>query len=309
MKLSWMTARAWMRPGLWLATLAVCELLLQWHGWWFWMENFDRRVGWAVPVVLSILAAALWWTTAQAPTKPRAGAWGTVAFVTSAVLLTGPVLRVSEPLLKQWQAAASHSAQIHALDQDLDAKRGEVKRYQSIREQGAIGYFNLLAIARTEAHEAELKRRDLLAQPQAVSWWVWAVIGLEIAALVLLQAGAALSAIWCAQTWPGEDRPPASPQSPRRSAPLPAADHKEAAGIDDLQVKRLLHVIKAAAEGAQLSVTAWGEAQMPPIHKRDLSNLSNYFAHKSQGKAPEISKAKLAELIARFLPPEAANGR
>jgi hypothetical protein len=309
MMLSWMTARAWMRPSLWLATLAACELLLQWHGWWFWMANFDRRVGWAVPVVLSILAAALWWKTAQAPTKPRAGTWGAVAFLTSAVLLTGPVLRVSEPLLKQWQESASRSAQIHALDQDLGAKRDEVKRYQSIREQGAIGYFNLLATARSEAREAEVDRRALLAQPQVLNWWVWLVIGLEIAALVLLQGGAALSAIWCAQTWPGQDRPPTPPPAPRRLAPSPAPGGNDGASANDMQVKRLQHVIKAAADAAQLSVTAWGEAQTPRIHKRDVSNLFNFFTHKASGKAPEISKAKLAELIGRFLLLDAANGR
>jgi hypothetical protein len=40
----------------------------------------------------------------------------------------------------------------------------------------------------------------------------------------------------------------------------------------------------------------------PPIHKRDLSNLSNYFRHKRARKAPEISRAKIVHMAALLLP-------
>jgi hypothetical protein len=309
--------RRWKRPALWLFVLIASELLMQWHGWQYWMVAFDRRIGWAIPMVLSILAAALWWNFSKAETRPRAWGWGIVACCASAVLLSSPVLQVGTPVIEQWHGAKDRPGRIQALQQDLASARVDVKRYQDLRAAGVIGYFDLLREASAKATQYEKDLQALRNQPASVDWLTCTRMGLLIAALILLQAGAALAAVWLARDWP-TNLEPVRPEPLRAALGDTPPKSNLAVGarpsvitvvdVNEMQVRRLQHVIRAAAESAKLSVSAWGEAQVPKVHKRDISNLFAYFAQKNAGKRPDISKAKLTELVVRYLPLEAANG-
>lgn len=172
--------------------LLACEVLLQWHGWGFWAGNFDATAGPGLSVVLAVLAAS-WWATAawSRGWAAKAANYG-LGVTASLVLLAGPLFQVTAPLVRAQLADGERASELAGLDAAIVSREVELAKYINITETGRRGWFGLIEDTRGQISALRTRRATLAASaPEVVSEQRWVMAGLHVAALVLLQVGAA----------------------------------------------------------------------------------------------------------------------
>lgn len=208
--------------------------LLQWHGWKFW-STYVGPSGWAWSLLLEL--AALWLWVDHRRTRHL------LAFVTSLLLLAGPMYSIAEPLLDAARAGrhaqATRAVEIEALQDQVQSAEHALAIALRNSEKRA-GWAATIQQSQATLERARDALQARLARHESPAWQSAAVIVMQASALLIFQVGSVLAVRALAESRAGcgrqrgrvrSRRKPgdAAPQS--RSGPLQALqEHRVATG-------------------------------------------------------------------------------
>jgi hypothetical protein len=263
--------------------------LIQWHAIAFWSNAIDQATGWAWSVLLELIALWLWY-------RPRTRL---LAFITTALVLSGPLYQVTRPLVQEFTYTAAESASEPARASLLrEAIAAEEKALHTFLANSAerSGWLPAIEQARASLNGKRAELQSLLTPARhAIPWQQVAVMVMQAIALVLIQ----ISNVLAIRTIADHERETASPQTrkqkPRqRETPRPPRTPKSSHEPDVEQVQAALQK-HLSAEG----VSARAFAARHGFRPRDLSLVLHDQENRKAGKrrAPTKVFERLSELL------------
>ncbi len=263
-------------------------VLIQYHAVAFWSEAVGPATGWAWSILLELIALWLWY---QPKTR-------LLAFMATALVLSGPLYGVTAPIAKQYSLTASQKAsepeRVALLREAIASERRALQTFLTNSQQRS-GWLPAIQRARAELSERRAELNSLLTprrQPLPIQQAT--IMVLQAVALTLVQISNVLAITTIADSQRETPKGKARKQKGQRKEARASA---RSTATRNPKVAQVQTALRRHLEGEGISARAF--ANRHGFTPRDISLVFHDQENRTAGKrtAPEKVFDQLSTLL------------